>query len=215
MSTLRPATLLPLLLVTGCTSLATMNGAIPLEPGQKQTTIGVKFQSGGGNLIANTGFTLPSLDYQRRVGVARDVDWGLRVHTGGAMVDVRYRFWQWQGWHWAINPTIGGLPTPRVGTVETRLPLLVEKRLSEAWSVGGGATLVLRDQWTAIDDPALGKGSEHRLDTFAGGNLRAEHRNSRDSFAWALSVDAYSQTARHGNLIVTGGVQFNWRKPRK
>ena len=204
-----------LLASTGCSTLSTVNGAIPLAPGQSQHSLVVKVQAGGGNVVANAGVPLPGFEYQYRRGIKEDVDVGVRAYNAGLLFDVRYRFWQYKGWHWAINPSLAGLPIPSRGAVETRLPLLVEKKVSDAWSIGGGSTLILRDQWISIDSAEIGKGSDHRLDVFAGGNLRAERRNKRDSFAWAFSIDAYGQPARHGNLVVAGGVQLNWRNAKR
>lgn len=203
-----------LLLGTACSTLATMEGARTLEPGQAQVGGGLSLQHGASPL-SYSGVPIPQVEIAGRVGVAPDVDVGLRAYLLGMGFDTRYRFWQGGRWHLAVAPGLFGAWVPALtgtvagqGSVELRTPVTAEVVLSDAWSVSFGPRLVLRDQWNSLA-VAGGRGAVSRLDVFAGGSARVELRARR--LVVGLSGDAFAQPARHGGLGWSAGVDLGFR----
>ncbi len=197
-----------------CTTLATTHGARTLEPGQVQIQRALGVQTGG-SFAGNAGIVIPQSQWILRVGLKPNLDLGARIYVAGLGTDLRYRFHQQGRWHFAIDPGFAILPIPASGAFEGRAPLLAEVDLHERFSLSFAAQAILRDAWTRIDSPELGKGSVGRLDTFAGGGIRAEYHSKR--LMLGVSLDVAGQPARHAGLAWSGGfdasVRFWGRAP--
>lgn len=203
-----------LTLSAACTTLATTHGARTLEPGQVQIQRALGVQTGG-SFAGNAGIVIPQSQWILRVGLKPDLDLGARIYVAGIGTDLRYRFHHQGRWHFAIDPGFAILPIPASGAFEARAPLLAEVELHERFSLTFAAQTILRDSWTRIDSPELGKGSVGRLDTFAGGGIRAEYHSKR--LMLGVSLDVAGQPARHAGLAWSGGfdasVRFCGRAP--
>lgn len=210
------ALLASLLLVGGCSTLTTIEGARTLEPGQAQIGGALSMQRGG-NALSYTGIPIPQLEIAGRLGVAPDVDMGLRLYLLGIGYDVRYRFYHRGRFHAAITPGLYAvwIPTGATGqgSAEARAPLTVEYELSDLFSVAGGPRLIFRNQWNSVNDPELGSGAEARLDVFSGGGLRLDLHPGQWGFG--LSGDLYSQPARKGGLAWSIGLDVTVRTRRQ
>lgn len=209
---------LPLLLLTGCTTLSTLEGARTLEPGQWQFQFGGSGQAGGNPISGGLGAVLPQIDFQARVGLAPDLDFGFRVFLLGSALDLRYRFFQDGDWHMAISPGIGvfWLPADTLlgsGSVDMDVPIAAEYVFHPRWSVAFGPRAILRTQWT-VSDNYLGSGGETRLDGYLGGFARLEYK-SKKAFGLGLSADLYGQPVRQSVPAGSVSIDLILRQPVK
>lgn len=202
---------------TACTTLSTMEGAKTLAKGQAQATMGVSLQYGGSPL-SYAGIPVSQLELAARVGVAEDVDVGMRLYLLGTAFDARYRFWHSDRVHLAVAPGIAGFWLPAVGgtasgqgSAELRVPLVAEVDVVPWLSIAGAPRLIVRDQWNSVTFPDAGAGVSSRLDVYAGGGLRAELHIKR--LVVGASGDVYAQPARSGGVAWSGGVDFGFRAP--
>jgi hypothetical protein len=204
-----------LALQTACSTLATMEGAKPLAKGQAQVGMGLSLQVGG-NPISYAGVPLPQLELAGRVGVAEDVDVGLRLYLLGAAFDTRYRFWHRDRLHLAVAPGLSGFWIPAVGgtasgqgSAELRVPVTAEVDVAKWLSVSGAPRLLLRDQWNSVSFAGVGSGASSRLDVYTGFGARGELHVRR--FVMGLSGDVFLQPARSGGLAWSVGLDFGLR----
>jgi hypothetical protein len=201
-----------LVLLGGCTTLSTLDGARTLPPGATQWTVAASLQRGA-NPLSGSVIPLPQVEGVWRRGLAEDVDFGVRLYLLGVGTDARYRFLHEGPLHLAVQPGLFlfFLPTGGAGSgsVEVRAPLTAEYELSDAWSVAGGGRVFLREQWNSTK---LGedRGVATRLDTNLGGALRLEYHTPR--FGIGYSVDLYGQQARAAPLAWSTGIDFQFRK---
>lgn len=190
-----------LALGSACSTLARVNGARTLEPGQAVVAVSGSLQQGSNPLSAGI-LPLPQGEVALRLGVRPNLDVGARAYLVGAGVDVRYRFYQSGPWHLAVNPGLSAvvLPTRLLGagggSVDLRAPLIAELELNGWSSLAGGPTLVLRRQRNSFGEAALGgSGTLLRLDSYLGGGLRYELHPKQ--WVIGLNADVYAQPARH------------------
>ncbi|MCB9741166.1 MAG: hypothetical protein H6740_00900 [Alphaproteobacteria bacterium] len=193
--------MIALLLLLACTTLSTVTGARPLEPGQVRLGVAPSLQSGGNPLSIGT-LPLPQLEAVGRVGISENVDLGARLYLVGAAVDVRYRFYAGERLHLAVAPGLAGTWVPFYGSLsgqgglEMRVPVAAEWVLSDKAAVMTSPTAVLRRSRTTMDNEIIQDGRVTRLDAFTGAGLRYERR-PHDRLIIGLSADLYAQPARH------------------
>lgn len=203
--------LLPVLAVaslTACTHMSTVTGAIPLEPGTGDFT-GELQVSRSPNLVSTpTGIPLPTIAGHIRRGLSRDLDLGIHIYPFGLGADLRYRFLEVDGWHFAIAPGFAGtgLPIPgfQYANLDVMLPLRAERRIGKGWSVAGGPGLVSRQTFLNVDSEALAVATA-TFELYAGGGLRLQHTGKR--LKLGVSADVYVDTTRATGLY--GGVGFD------
>jgi hypothetical protein len=202
----------------GCSTLATLDGARPLEPGAAQFGVGVSVQRGG-TPLSYSGIPIPQVELAARFGIAPDVDFGLRAYLLGAAFDVRYRVWHRDRLHLAVAPGMAGLWIPGIagaagqGSVEWRVPVTGEVEAADWISIAGGPRFILRDQWNSVAFPSGdAKGLVGRLDVFAGGGARVE-LHGRALFV-GFGGDVYVQPVRHGGVSWSVGSDFGFRSAR-
>jgi hypothetical protein len=198
----------------GCSTLARVNGAKTLEPGQTQIGVSGSLQQGANPLSTGT-IPLPQGEVFVRRGLAPNLDMGARLYLVGAGMDVRYRFYEGERLHLAINPGYGVVMVPFVGSVrgsgslDVRVPLIAEWELGPRSSIAGGPTLVLRRQ---RNDFTWSLGAEDtarvlRLDAYAGAGARYAYSQGR--VILGVNADLYAQTARHAGPAYAVGVDLS------
>ncbi len=198
----------------GCSTLARVNGAKTLEPGQTQIGVSGSLQQGSNPLSTGT-IPLPQGEVFVRRGLAPNLDMGARLYLVGVGMDVRYRFYEGERLHLALNPGYGLVMVPFVGSVrgsgslDVRVPLVAELELGERSSVAGGPTLVLRRQ---RNDFTWSLGAEDtarvlRLDAYAGAGVRYAYSQGR--IILGVNADLYAQTARHAGPAYAVGADLS------
>ena len=204
-----------LALTVGCSTLARVNGAKTLEPGQTQIGVSGSLQQGANPLSTGT-IPLPQGEVFVRRGLLPNLDMGARLYLVGAGMDVRYRFHEGERLHLAINPSYGVVVVPFVGSVrgsgslDVRVPLIAEWELGPRSSIAGGPTLVLRRQ---RNDFTWSLGAEEtarvlRLDAYAGAGLR--YSTTRGRVILGVNADLYAQTARHAGPAYAVGADLSF-----
>ena len=205
---------LGLTFAVGCSTLARVNGAKTLEPGQTQIGVSGSVQQGSNPLSTGT-IPLPQGEVFVRRGLAPNLDMGARLYLVGAGMDVRYRFYEGERLHLAINPGYGLVIVPFAGSVrgsgslDVRVPLIAEWELGPRSSVAGGPTLVLRRQrndftWFIDADETA---RVLRLDAYAGAGLRYSYTQGR--IILGVNADLYAQTARHAGPAYAIGADLS------
>ena len=201
--------LLPLGLLAGCTSVATLQGARPLEPGQRAFQVGVSAQYGSSSASGALAVPLPQVDVGLRWGLAPDLDWGLRAYLLGVRGDLRYRFARAGNWHFAAQPgfALAGLPVPTylVMNADLDMPVLAEVVLGPRASLTLAGRALAREHvaWISND---LGSGVSGRYEFLAGGGARYALAFGRVGLGFF--ADGLANTTRGGPPWVTGGVDL-------
>lgn len=204
-----------LALGTACSTLARVNGARTLEPGQAAVGASGSLQKGSNPISAGL-LPLPQGEVYLRLGLRPNLDLGARAYLVGAGVDLRYRFYHDDRWHLAVNPGVSAvvLPTRLLGagggSFDLRTPIIAEYELNPWSSLSAGPTLVLRRQRNSFGEAALGdSGRLLRLDAYVGGGARYELHPKQ----WILGVNAdlYAQPARHAGPAWAVGVDVGMR----
>lgn len=159
--------LLPLLLA-GCSTLSTLDGARTLEPGVGQVGGALNVQSGA-SFLTNE-LPLPQVELATRYGLAEDLDVGARAWLLGVGMDLRYRFLQQGPWHVAVQPGLAAFALPAedalsISSVDLRLPVTAELELHRRWSLTGGPRVLHRVQ---VNGSAFGARPVARLDSYVG-----------------------------------------------
>lgn len=205
---------LTLALAVGCSTLARVNGAKTLDPGQTQIGVSGSLQQGSNPLSTGT-IPLPQGELFVRRGLAPNLDMGARLYLVGAGMDLRYRFYEGDRLHLAINPGYGVVVVPFAGSVrgsgslDVRVPLIAEWELGPRSSVAGGPTLVMRRQrndftWFLEADETA---RVLRLDAYAGAGVRYAYTQGR--VILGVNADLYAQTARHAGPAYAIGADLS------
>ena len=138
-----------LLSLLGCTTLSTVNGAKIIEPDTWTSGLATSVQYN--NPISTAiGIPVPQTEILIRHGINTSMDIGSRIYVGGALVDLRYQFWQKDGWYFAVDPSIGGLYSPIGGIVDLRMPLIAQKDINEKWSFATGLTPISQNTFAFL-----------------------------------------------------------------
>jgi len=210
-----PGLALPALLLvclTGCSTMGTLQGARPVEPGKNLFQASVSLQNNSNPLSTALDMPLPQLQLGYRRGLAPDVDLGARIYLLGLFADVRYRFLQRGPLHLALDPGLGlfALPIPgnAIGNVDFDLPLLAEIELNPHLSLVLCARSVARQHFAWIDDPDLGSGTSGRYELLGGGGSRLDFHFKRLRFGFY--GDVLVNTTRRGPLWWDGGADFGF-----
>lgn len=197
--------LLPLL--SACTHLAVLDGAVPLDPGAKLYTTEIQVSrvpSAVGSIVA---VPLPTVGFTTRKGVAPGRDIGLNVSTLGAAADVRQRIGQLGPVHLAVQPTVGLFVVPALvfnfGTLDVSLPLRAELPLGKSWSIAAGPTVIGRQTFYAVLAEDLSS-AVSTLEAYAGGSARVAWTGRR--LQLSLGAGAYRDMVRATGLY--GGVSL-------
>ena len=127
------------LLLIGCTSLHSMQGAKTLEPNTWEYALGTSLQNNNA-LSSGLGVPVPQMTVAIRYGWKPKLDVGLQAYLGGGLIDMRYEFLTVNDWTLAVAPGIGGLYGGVLGNVDLRIPIRAEKSLSDQWSMTFGVT---------------------------------------------------------------------------
>lgn len=207
--------LLPAILA-GCSTLGTLSGARPLDPGQHALQAAISLQHASEPLSLATDLPLPQLEVGYRHGLAPDLDWGARVYLFGTVADLRYRFARVGRFDLATQPSLGlcVLPTPALGlgNLDLGLPLVAETDLGPKTSLVLAVRTLAREHFAWVDDPSTGTGAAGRFELMAGGGIRVSRRFRR------LTLGGYGDvlvnTSRLGPLWWAGGVDLGLRLGR-
>ncbi|MBN1335159.1 MAG: hypothetical protein JXB39_04305 [Deltaproteobacteria bacterium] len=195
-------------LVSGCTSVATLQGARPLEPGQRSFQAGVSLQYGSSAVSGALGLPVPQLDVRWRRGLAPDLDWGLGAYLFGVRADLRYRFAQAGRWHFAAQPglALAGLPVPTylVMNTDLDLPVLAEVTFGQGSSLTLSGRVLARESVAWVSSTGLGAGVSGRYEFLAGGGMR--YGLSFRRVGLGVFGDGLANTTRGGPAWITGGV---------
>jgi len=195
-------------LAAGCTHLGTVTGAIPLAPGTSDFTAEVQVARAPNLVSTPTGLPLPSFALHFRRGLSADLDLGIHVYPLGVGADLRYRFFEASGWHFAFAPGFAGmgapLPSFQYAWLDLTFPVRAERKLAKGWTVAGGPALVSRQTFLNLVAEPLSVATA-TFELYAGGGLRMQHAGKR--LKLGVSADVYLDTARATGLY--GGVGFD------
>lgn len=193
---------------SACTHMSTVTGAIPLQPGTGEFT-GELQVSREPNLFSTTaGLPLPTFAAHYRRGLSRDLDLGIHAYPLGFGADLRYRFLELEGWHFAVAPgfTGIGLPIPALqyAHLDLYLPLRAERPIGNGWSVAGGPGIISRQTFLNLEAEPLSVATA-TFELYAGGGLRLQHAGKQ--LKLGISADVYVDTTRATGLY--GGFGFD------
>lgn len=200
--------LLMLPLLVGCTHLTTLEGAIPVAPGGSEFTGAIEISRAPNAISTPLGVPLPNISGHFRRGLSPDMDLGIHVYPLGLGADLRYRFAEVSGWHFAFIPGFTGMGLPIPGLMyahlDLQVPLRVERPIGKGWSVAGGPAMVGRQTFVYAEAGPLTTGTS-TFELYAGGGLRLQRTGKR--LKLGVSADVYVDTARATGLY--GGVGFD------
>jgi hypothetical protein len=200
------------MVLVGCSTLSTIDGARTLDRGQSQWKVAISDQYGSNGL--SSASALPEVEVAYRRGFAEDFDAGVRFYLLGTMLDARYRVFHEGRWHLAVDPGVGLFFLPTIGgSVDVRAPLIAEYEVNRWFSLAGGPKAILRTPWNRVD---LGDGKhavQGRFDVYAGGALRLDVQSRRVSFG--LTTDVYGQPARASGFAWSIGLDVGFLRRSK
>jgi hypothetical protein len=195
-------------LLAGCTHLGTVDGAIPLPMGANDFTGEIQVTRSPNLVSTPTGFPLPSFAAHWRHGLSDDMDLGIHIYPLGLGADLRYRFAELDGWHFAFAPGFAGMVIPltsfRYGQLDLSFPVRAERLVGKGWSIAGGPGLVARQTFLGVDADALSTATA-TFELYAGGGCRLQHLGKR--LKLGVSADLYVDTTRATGLY--GGLGFD------
>ena len=193
-----------------------MEGARPIAPGAKQLAVHSSLQAGTNSISTGLGLPVLQQDVALRFGLAKDVDFGLRLYLFGMRADVRYRFARLGPWDVAVAPALGGLvvPTPSYqgGVVEVVSPLLFQRDLGDRWSLVLSSEARIRETFTLIQNSELGSGGSGYMQLMAGGGARI-HRHI-GGVTLGLGADVLAQPGRALSPAWSWGFGLSWQVGR-
>lgn len=198
--------------LTGCSTMGTLHGARPLEPGEHMMQAAVSLQKQTNPLTVALDIPLPQIELGYRRGLAADIDWGARVYMLGAITDLRYRFARVGPFDLATQPSLGFIALPTLatglGNLDLALPVVAETDLGPKGrnSLVLSARTVGRQHFAWLSDPSLGSGSAGRFELLTGGGVRLSRCFRR------LRIGGYADvlvnTSRLGPVWWTGGADL-------
>jgi len=198
-------------LLAGCTSVATLQGARPIEPGTRSWQLGTSVQYGSSAASAGLGVPLPQVDVGWRHGLTPDLDWGIRAYVLGIRGDLRYRFAQSGNWHFAAQPglALAGLPVPTylVMNVDLDMPVLAEVVIGRRASLTLAGRGLAREHVAWLSSSDSGSGVSGRYEFLAGGGVRYAMTFGRVGLG--IFGDALVNTTRGGPPWATGGLDVS------
>lgn len=198
-----------MILLAGCTHLGMVDGAIPLEKGQKSFAAAVAYARAPDVIGTSTGAPLPSIGAHYRAGIGQDTDLGLHVYTLGIGADLRYRFAEVAGFHFALQPSLSGLVLPvdplYYGAIDVGMPLRIERPLGKFFSVTVSPGAIARQTFISATTEEFTTASS-TFELYAGGGARVQFAFRRVHFG--LSGNLYADTQRATGLY--GGVALDF-----
>lgn len=194
--------------LAACTHLSTVTGAVPLQPGTSEFTGELQVSREPNLVSTTTGLPLPTIAAHYRRGLSRDLDLGVHIYPLGFGADLRYRFLEIDGWHFAVAPgfTGIGLPIPELqyAHLDLYLPVRAEHAIGKGWSVAGGPGLVSRQTFLNLESDTLAVATA-TFELYAGGGLRLQRTGKY--LKLGVSADVYVDTTRATGLY--GGLGFD------
>jgi hypothetical protein len=204
-------------LFLGCAHIGAIQGAIPLEAGERRWSMDVQVSRSPGPVGSSTGIPLPQVGGQWRTGLGANTDLGIHLYSIGNGIDVRYRFAQKGPWHFAIDPRLDIFVVP-LGTLlwytslDLKLPVLAEWAFSERWHVTGAVGVVGRQTFFSGGGPELST-SASSFELLSGGGLRMSYH--KDSFHIGISGNLYVDVVRGTGLYGGLGMDLGFRGLRR
>ncbi len=200
------------LALSACSTMGTLHGARPLEPGEHMMQAALSLQKQTNPVSTAIDLPLPQVEIGYRRGLAPDLDWGARIFMLGAVTDLRYRFATLGPFDIATQPSLAfaGLPTPATGfgNLDLGLPIVAETDLGsrKKSSLVLSARTVGRQHFAWLDDDSLGSGAAGRFELLAGGGARLSREFGR--LRLGGYADVLVNTSRLGPLWWTGGADL-------
>jgi uncharacterized protein YceK len=198
--------------LAGCSTMGTLHGARPLEPGEHMMQAALSLQKQSNPITTALDLPLPQVELGYRRGLAPDLDWGARIYLLGTVADLRYRFARLGSFDIATQPSLGlfVLPTPATGfgNLDLGLPIVAETDLGAK----GRSSLVLsartvgRQHFAWLSDETLGSGAAGRFELLAGGGVRLSRTFNR--LRLGGYADLLVNTSRLGPVWWTGGADL-------
>lgn len=202
------------LLGSGCTSIATLEGARTIPKGAVRMGTGTSLQSGTNAVSSGLGIPVPQQDLYFRYGKSDRMDVGVRFYLLGAYTDFRYQFGRLGEWDVAVAPGIGGLVLPlpgyQGGVVDLVSPIRFQRDLSSPWNVTLSGSVRIRETFTRISAGEDFSGSSGLMQILVGGGVRMERPMQRLRLSFCL--DVLAQPARAVPPAVSGGVGWSWMR---
>ncbi len=201
-----------LLPIFGCTHMGMVNGAIPLPNGEHEFTGEVSYARAPDVFGTSTGVALPALGFHYRRGITENADIGLNAYTLGIGADLRYRFAEVGGFHFAVQPSIAGLFFPlgtvNYGALDIGFPLRIERPIGKLFSVTLAPGVVARQTFLSAttDDITTASGT---FELYAGGGTRGQVAFRRVHFGLSgnLYVDTQRGTGLYGGIAIDFGIK--------
>ncbi|MFN7143088.1 MAG: hypothetical protein ACK4YP_04885 [Myxococcota bacterium] len=204
----RAAVSAAVLTTSACTHISTVTGAIPLEPGTSDFTGELQVARAPNAISTPSALPLPAISGHLRRGLSKDLDLGIHIYPLGVGADLRYRFLEAGGWHFAVAPGFAGtglpIPSLQYAHLDLSMPLRAERLLGKGWSVAGGPGLLARQTFVAAQTDVLSTATA-TFELYGGGGLRLQRTGKR--LKLGVSVDIYVDTTRATGLY--GGVGFD------
>lgn len=198
-----------MLLLAGCTHLAMIDGAVPVDPGYNEFSADLQASRDPNVLQTPVAIPLPSFAFHFRHGLVNNVDFGAHIYPLGLGLDLRYRFWEHRGWSFATQPGLSGLilpiPTLQYGQIDVSLPVKAEHTLGKGWGVAFGPGVIFRQTFYAVEAEELSS-STATFELYGGGGARVFHDWPRLRFG--ISGDLYVDTTRATGLYGGLGVDM-------
>lgn len=195
--------------LAGCTHLGTVEGAIPIAPGASDFTAELQVSRAPNLLSTPTGIPLPNLGFHFRRGLSPDMDVGIHLYPLAIGADLRYRFAEHKGWHFAFIPGFNGMLVPlpgfQYGHLDLSFPLRAERLVGKGWSVAGGPAVVARQTFLALSAEDSISTATSTFEIYAGGGVRLQSLSKR--LKLGISADLYIDTSRATGLY--GGLGFD------
>ncbi|MSP54448.1 MAG: hypothetical protein EXR69_02400 [Myxococcales bacterium] len=194
-----------MLLLLGCTHLAMVDGAVPVDPGYNEFSADLQGSRDPNVLQTPLAIPLPSFAFHFRRGIGENIDFGAHIYPLGLGVDLRYRFLESNGWSLATQPGVSGIimpiPTLQYGQIDLSLPVKVEHALGERWGYAFGPGVIFRQTFYAAQAEEFSS-STATFELYGGGGARVFHDWPKLRFG--ISGDLYVDTLRATGLY--GGI---------
>jgi hypothetical protein len=188
------------LLCAACPSPAVYRTADPVPPGRWQLTGGAAL---GGMRDVDQDTRMPTgyVELGVRRGVARDLDFGLKLYTLGIDLDATWRLAR-GAWSLALAPSFGGARVRYGGGSDSiylfaRTALIASRPVSRCWTFGAGPLLGWGLFWPQTGGHAQG--------LWAGGFAHLDARLGR---GWHLTPEIGLYWVAAGEVPVRGGAIY-------
>lgn len=189
-----------------------IDGAIPLPKGQHEITGEVSYARAPGLIGTAGGVALPGLGFHYRRGITDNADIGLTAYTFGIGGDLRYRFAEVAGFHFAVQPAVTGIVFPlgsiNYGALDVGFPLRIERPLGKLFSVALSPGVIARQTFLSATTEEITTASD-TFELYAGGGARGQIAFRRVHFGLSgnLYVDTQRATGLYGGIALDFGIK--------